>query len=190
MTARVAPRRVGPAEKFQAGVHQFLFVFGANFKALSIQVSKFRWSPLSGGFVPTIIPNSINNQSYQKKTSTSFSLLPACSLNSSRQAPTLPQKDSFHPALRSPGRMEPGGHKLQTTTGKLPLHTYNQRHRCAGGRTVMPTTNILRKIHTERQGTTQVPKTHFQTDSTFLKWKYTHVQHKQIHLLEAKVSHM
>lgn len=54
----------------------------------------------------------------------------------------------------------------------------------------MPTTNILRKIHTERQGITQVPKTHFQTDSTFLKWKHTRVQHKQIHLLEAKVSHI
>lgn len=27
------------------------------------------------------------------------------------------------------------------------------------------------------------------SDSTFLNWKYTYVQHKQIHLLEAKVSH-
>lgn len=53
LTALVAPRRAGPVEKVQAGVHPFIFVFEANFKVMSIQVSGFKWSPLFWGGGPS-----------------------------------------------------------------------------------------------------------------------------------------
>lgn len=59
------------------------------------------------------------------------------------------------------------------------------------GKTVMPRTNILTENYTRRDvALHKNSETLRLSDSTLLEWKYIHVQHKQIHLLAAKVSHM
>lgn len=149
-------------------MHGSLFVLGANFKSVvytSLQIQMVS-SPKSP---PTLM---INNPSHQQvtKTSTSFSLLPTCSLLfQARREPPLPRKDSFLPALPGPGEW------------CLGATSSNNRRHCLwptvrqGGSPVMPQTNILAEKDTQKR--TVRRRSRFQTDSTFLTTL------KPIHLL-------